>query len=214
MQEKKKKPKQGLIQWVKILNLCIYSIGKITNIVRNGQIHSKPHPTNLEKENTERSWDFPSFTLYTFSQLEYFVIQLKKIQITTKNKIGNHSKIYVYFQKLITINVILIFLIFLYMAVCVFKEEKAMAPHSSTLAWEIPWAEEPGRLQSMGSLRVGHNWATSLSLFTFMHWRRKWQPTPVFLPGESQGRGNLVGCRLWGHTESDRLKWLSSSNSV
>ena len=45
--------------------------------------------------------------------------------------------------------------------------------------------------------------ATSLSLFTFMHWRRKWQPTPAFLPGESQGRGSLVGCRLWGHTESD-----------
>ena len=44
---------------------------------------------------------------------------------------------------------------------------------------------------------------TSLSLFTFMHWRRKWQPTPVFLPGESQGRGSLVGCRLWGHTGSD-----------
>ena len=44
---------------------------------------------------------------------------------------------------------------------------------------------------------------TRLSDFTFMHWRRKWQPTPVFLPGESQGRGNLVGCRLWGHTESD-----------
>ena len=43
----------------------------------------------------------------------------------------------------------------------------------------------------------------SLSLFTFMHWRRKWQPTPLFLPGESQGRGSLVGCRLWGHTESD-----------
>ena len=39
--------------------------------------------------------------------------------------------------------------------------------------------------------------------FTFMHWRRKWQPTPVFLPGESQGRGSLVGCRLWGCTESD-----------
>ena len=55
-----------------------------------------------------------------------------------------------------------------------------MAPHSSTLAWKIPWTEEPGRLQSMGSHRVGHNWATSLSLFTFMHWRRKWQPTPVF----------------------------------
>ena len=76
-------------------------------------------------------------------------------------------------------------------------------PNSSTLAWKIPWMEEPGGLQSTGSLRVGHNWATSLSLFTFMHWRRKWQPTPVFLPGESQGRGSLVGCRLWGRTESD-----------
>ena len=62
----------------------------------------------------------------------------------------------------------------------------------------------------MGSLGVGHNWVTSLSLFTFVHWRRKWQPTPVFLPGESQGRGSLVGCRLpWvgshrvGHDWSD-----------
>ena len=81
--------------------------------------------------------------------------------------------------------------------------EKAMAPHSSTLAWKILWTEEPGRLQSMGSRRVRHDWVTSLSLFTFMHWRRKWQPTPVFLPGESQGRGSLVGCRLWGCTESD-----------
>ena len=69
-----------------------------------------------------------------------------------------------------------------------------MAPHSSTLAWKIPWVEEPGRLQSMGSLRFRHDWATSLSLFTFMHWRRKWQPTPVFLPEESQGQGSLVGC--------------------
>ena len=78
-----------------------------------------------------------------------------------------------------------------------------MAPHSSTLAWKIPWTEEPGRLQSMGSRRVRHDWATSLSIFTFIHWRRKWQPTPVFLPGESQGRGSLVSCRLWGHTESN-----------
>ena len=81
--------------------------------------------------------------------------------------------------------------------------EKAMAPHSSTPAWKIPWTEEPCGLHSMGSLRVGDNWVTSLSLFTFMHWRRKWQPTPVFLPGESQGWGSLVGCCLWGHTESD-----------
>ena len=84
-----------------------------------------------------------------------------------------------------------------------YSTEKAMAPHSSTLAWKIPWTEGPGRLQSMGSLRVRHDRATSLSLFTFMHWRKKWQPTPVFLLGESQGRGSLVGCRLWGRTESD-----------
>ena len=83
-----------------------------------------------------------------------------------------------------------------------------MAPHSSTLAWKIPWTEEPGRLQSMASLGVGHDWATSLSLFTFMHWRRKWQPTPVFLPGESQGRGepgglSSLGSHRVGHDWSD-----------
>ena len=85
--------------------------------------------------------------------------------------------------------------------------------HSSTLAWKITWTEEPGRLQSMGSRRVGRDWVTSLSLFTFMHWRRKWRPTPVFLPGESQARGSLVGCRLWDHTCRTRLKRLSSSSS-
>ena len=86
--------------------------------------------------------------------------------------------------------------------------EKAMAPHSSTLAWKIPWTEEPGRLQSMGSLRVRHDWVTLLSLFNFMHWRRKWQPTPVFLPGKSQGRGEpgglpSVGSHRVGHDWSD-----------
>ena len=85
----------------------------------------------------------------------------------------------------------------------VFGPEKAMAPHSSTLVWKIPWTEEPGRLWFMGSLRVRHDWATSLSPFTFMHWRRKWQPTPVFLPGESQGWLSLAGGRLQGCTESD-----------
>ena len=82
-----------------------------------------------------------------------------------------------------------------------------MVPHSGTLAWKIPWTERPGRLQSMGSLGVGHNWATSLWLFTFMHWRRKWQPTPVLLPGESQGRepGGLpsMGSHRVGHDWSD-----------
>ena len=73
-----------------------------------------------------------------------------------------------------------------------------MATHSSTLAWKIPWREEPGKLQSMGSRKVRHDWATSLSLFTFMHWRRKWQPTPVFLPGEPQGRTEPGGLPSMG----------------
>ena len=90
-----------------------------------------------------------------------------------------------------------------------------MAPHSSALAWKIPWLEEPGRLQSMGSLRVRHDWATSLSLFTFMHWRRKWQPTPVFLPGEFQGWGEpgglpSMGSHRVGHDWSD----LAASSST
>jgi len=86
---------------------------------------------------------------------------------------------------------------------------RKMAPHSSTLAWKIPWMEEPGGLQSMGSLRVGHDWGTSLSLFTFLHWRRKWQSTPVFLPGESQGRWSLLGCWSMG-SHRVGLKRLSS----
>ena len=77
--------------------------------------------------------------------------------------------------------------------------EKEMATHSGVLAWRIPETVGP----RLWGCRVGHDWATSLSLFTFMHWRRKWQHTPVFLPGESQGWGSLVGCRLWGHTKSD-----------
>ena len=93
------------------------------------------------------------------------------------------------------------------------SSDKAMAPHSSTLAWRVPWMEEPGGLQSMGSLRVRHDWVTSLSLFTFMHWRRKWQPTPVFLPGESQGRGAWWAA-VYGVTQSQTwLKRLSSSSS-
>ena len=96
-----------------------------------------------------------------------------------------------------------VFVMKLFWHVLVYRLEKAVTPHSSTLAWKIPWTEEPGRLQSMGSPRVRHDWVTSLSLFTCKHWRRKWQPTPVFFLGESQGRGSLVGCRLWGHTESD-----------
>src|SRR5574337_719035 len=89
-----------------------------------------------------------------------------------------------------------------------------MAPHSSTLAWKIPWTEEPGGLRSRGSLGVRHDWATSLSLFTFMHWRRKWQPTPVFLPGESQGRGAWWAAVYRIAQSRTRLKQLSSSSSL
>ena len=75
-----------------------------------------------------------------------------------------------------------------------------MVTHSSTLAWKIPWMEEPGRLQSMGSLRVGQDFTFT---FHFHALEKEMQPTPVFLPGESQGRGSLVACRLWGSTELD-----------
>ena len=66
---------------------------------------------------------------------------------------------------------------------------------------ENPWTEEPGRLQSMGSLRVGHDWATSLSLFTFIH--GEGNGNPLQCPCLENPRGSLVGCRLWGRTESD-----------
>ena len=82
-----------------------------------------------------------------------------------------------------------------------------------TLAWKIPWMEEPGRLQSMGLLRVWHDWATSLSLFTSMHWRRKRQPTPVFLL-ENPRDGGAWWAAVYGVAQSrTRLKWLSSSSS-
>ena len=92
--------------------------------------------------------------------------------------------------------------------------KKEMAPHSSTLAWKIPWTEEPGGLQSMRSIRVGHDWSTSLSLFTSLHWRGKWHPTPVLLPGESQGWGSLVGCRLWGRTVGHDWSALAAAEQL
>ena len=89
----------------------------------------------------------------------------------------------------------------------------AMAPHSSTLAWRIPWTEEPGRLKSMGSLRVGHDWATSLSLFTFIHWRRKWQPIQCSCL-ENPRDGGARWAAIYGVAQSrTRLEWLSSSSS-
>ena len=77
-----------------------------------------------------------------------------------------------------------------------------MATHSSTLAWKIPW-EEPGRLQSMRSLRVSGFTFT----FLFHALEKKWQPTPVLLRGKSHGR-SLVGCSPWGRKESDTTEQL------
>ena len=73
-----------------------------------------------------------------------------------------------------------------------------MATHSSTLAWKIPWMEEPGRLQSMESLRVGHELSDFTFPFYFHALEKEMATHSMFLPGESHGQGSLVGCRLWG----------------
>ena len=89
--------------------------------------------------------------------------------------------------------------------------DKAMEPHSSTLAWKITWMEVPGGLQSMGSLRVRHDWATSLSLFTFMHWRRKRNPLQCSCL-ENPRDGAAWWAAVYRVTQSrTRLKWLSST---
>ena len=91
--------------------------------------------------------------------------------------------------------------------------EKAMAPHSSTRAWKIPWAEEPGRLQSMGSLRVGHNWATSLSLFTLCIEEGNGNPLQCSCL-ENPRDGGAWWAAVCGVAQSQtRLKRLSSSSS-
>ena len=83
-----------------------------------------------------------------------------------------------------------------------------MATHSSTLAWKIPWTEEPGRLRSMGSRRVGHDWATSLSLFTFMHWRQ-------YSCLENPRDGGAWWADVSGVAQSQtQLKQLSSSSII
>ena len=111
---------------------------------------------------------------------------------------------FVHFVSLCYILVILtIFQTFSWLYLLCLSVEKVMATHSSTLAWKIPWTEEPGRLSPRGHKESDMTERTSLSLFTFMHWRRKWQPTPVFLPGKSQGQRSLVGCWLRDRTESD-----------
>ena len=95
-----------------------------------------------------------------------------------------------------------------------FYLEKAMAPHSSTLAWKIPQTEEPGRLQSVGSLRVGHNWATSLSLFTLCIGEGNGNPLQCSCL-ENPRDGGAWWASVYGVAQSrTRLKRLSSSSSM
>ena len=110
----------------------------------------------------------------------------------------------------------------------VLGQEKAVAPHSNILAWELPWTEEPGRLQSMGLQRVGHDWATSLSLFTFMHWRGMathssalaWRIPGTAEPGGLQSMGSHRVRHDWsdlaaaatvvlGHAEGYGIQWTN-----
>ena len=115
--------------------------------------------------------------------------------------------------------------------------EEGMATHTSILVWKIPWTEEPGRLYPIGSWRVGHDWSQLTHIHTHRQtgfpggsevkasawnagdpgpdpwirkipWRRKWQPTPVILPGESHGGRSLVGYSPWGPKEFDTTEWL------
>jgi len=81
--------------------------------------------------------------------------------------------------------------------------EKALAIHPSTLAWKPPWMEEPGGLQSMGSLRVGQNFTFTFTSHIYLGEGNVRQPTPVFLPGEFHGQRSLEGYSPWGHKESD-----------
>ena len=91
--------------------------------------------------------------------------------------------------------------------------EKAMTPHSSTLAWKIPWMEEPGRLRSMGSRRVGHDRATSLSLSTSCIGEGNGNPLQ-WSRLENPRDGGAWWADVYGVTQSrTRLKWLSSSSS-
>ena len=88
-----------------------------------------------------------------------------------------------------------------------------MAPHSSTLAWKIPWTEDPGRLQSMGLLRVGHNWASSLSLSLSCIGEGNGNPLQCSLL-ENPRDGGAWWAVVYGVAQSrTRLKRLSSSSS-
>ena len=88
---------------------------------------------------------------------------------------------------------------------------RSSRPQAALRQLEAPPDPQPKTTEALTSLGTYLAWTATAFFFLFLllmmttmsHWRRKWQPTPVFLPGESQGQGSLVGCRLRGHTESD-----------
>ena len=91
--------------------------------------------------------------------------------------------------------------------------EKAMAPHSSALAWKIPWTEEPGRLQSIGSRRVGHDWATSFHFSLSCIGEGNGSPLQCSCLGNPRD-GGAWWAAVYGVIQSrTRLKRLSSSSS-
>ena len=88
------------------------------------------------------------------------------------------------------------------------NKEKAMVPHSNTLAWKIPWTEEPGRLQSMGLWRVRNDWVTSFSLFYFHALEKEMTTHSSVLAWRIPGTGEpgglpSMGWRRVGHNWSE-----------
>ena len=84
--------------------------------------------------------------------------------------------------------------------------EKETATHSSVLAWRIPGTGEPGGLLSMGSHRVGHDWSNLAAAAAAVQLSRKWQPTPLLVPGKSHGQRSLASYSSLGCKESDRME--------
>ena len=113
-------------------------------------------------------------------------MHLPQLPVTCK-QFNNHYTSYLRLSSYLSIKITMYIIIMIFIVICCYPmgflsgsvvknlpattgdAEKAMASHSSTLAWKIPWTEEPGRLHSKGLWRVRHDWVTSLSLFTFMH---------------------------------------------
>ena len=91
--------------------------------------------------------------------------------------------------------------------------ELTMVPHSSTLAWKIPWTEEPGGLQTMGSLRVGHDWVTSLSLSVSYIGKGNGNPFQCSCLENPRDGGAWWAAVYWVTQSRTRLMWLSSSSS-